>query len=75
MGDYYTDPRNTNRYDGHDLVNVRASFSFSEKLSVFCRIMNAADKRYAERADFAFGNERFFIGEPHSVFVGVRGAL
>jgi hypothetical protein len=31
--------------------------------------MNVANIDYAERADFGFGNERFFVGEPRSLFV------
>jgi hypothetical protein len=27
------------------------------------------DKDYTERADFAFGDDRYFVGEPCSVYV------
>ena len=32
---------------------------------------NLTDEDYAERADFAFGNFRYFIGEPRSAYVGI----
>jgi len=31
-----------------------------------------ADTDYAERADFGFGNERYFVGEPRALFLGLR---
>ena len=71
MGDYFTDPQNTASYEGHDLVNVRAEYSPSKAWGIFMKIMNASDTDYAERADFGFGNDRYFIGEPRSVHVGI----
>jgi hypothetical protein len=37
--------------------------------------MNLTDTDYAERADFGFGNERYFVGEPISLYVGIRHSL
>jgi iron complex outermembrane receptor protein len=75
MDEYYTDPQNLHEYEGHDLFNIRAEYQFSKQLSGFVRIMNAADTDYAERADFGFGSDRYFVGEPRTVYVGVRAAL
>ena len=33
------------------------------------RVMNLTDRRYAERADFAFGNARYFPGRERALFV------
>jgi len=36
-------------------------------------MLNVADQRYAERADFtSFTDERYFPGEPRSVFAEAR---
>jgi iron complex outermembrane receptor protein len=35
-------------------------------------VTNLLDTDYAERADYAFGNERFFVGEPRGVYIGFR---
>ena len=75
MDDYFTDPQNTASYAGHDLVNLRAEYSPSMAWGVFLKIMNASDTDYAERADFGFGNDRYFVGEPRSIHVGIKGAL
>jgi len=34
--------------------------------------MNLTDENYAERADYGFGNDRYFIGTPLSVFLGIQ---
>lgn len=75
LGGYYTDPQNTAKYDGHDLLNLRLSYKFSAKWTGFLRLMNLTNTDYAERADFGFGNERYFVGEPISLYLGVRHSL
>ncbi|TNE57702.1 MAG: TonB-dependent receptor [Alphaproteobacteria bacterium] len=75
MGRYFTDGANTNDYDGHDVLNLRAFWDVTDTVTLYGRIENIADTAYAERADFAFGNERYFPGEERSFFVGIRKAL
>ncbi len=72
VGDYFTDASNAHDYPGHNVINLRASWEPLEQLEIFVALRNAADVRYAERADFAFGSERYFPGEPRAVEVGVR---
>ncbi|NVK26275.1 MAG: TonB-dependent receptor [Gammaproteobacteria bacterium] len=67
MGEYFTNPENTNRYSGHVLWHWRSSYQINQKLSVAARIVNLADKKYAERADFSsFAGDRYFPGRPRS---------
>lgn len=72
VGEYFADAANTARYEGHDLLNLRAGYTLRPGLEVFSAVRNVLDDRYAERADYAFGNYRYFPGEPRSVAVGVR---
>jgi len=71
VGSYFTDPGNTQSYEGHDIFVLRSAFDVTENLSVFGRVDNLFDAIYADRADFAFGNERFFPGRPQTLFVGL----
>lgn len=71
MGSYYTDEANTAEYAGHDLVNLRYQANLGERWYYGARITNLFDTDYAERADFAFGNERYFVGEPISLYVNI----
>lgn len=70
MGAYWMDAGNTQRYDGHDLFNLRAEYSLTENLSLFGRLSNIFDTRYADRADYAFGNDRYFPGEGRAAYAG-----
>jgi outer membrane receptor protein involved in Fe transport len=68
VGDYYLDAANAHRYTGHELLNLRARWTFRPQWSMTVRVNNALDRAYADRADFAFGNYRYFPGRPRSVF-------
>ena len=70
-GDYYLNPENTASYPGHDLVNLFAAYQLTSTLEGAVRIFNLTDTDYAERADFGFGNYRYFVGEPRSVYVSL----
>ncbi|MDH4165378.1 MAG: TonB-dependent receptor [Gammaproteobacteria bacterium] len=68
VGDYFVDAANAHRYTGHELLNLRARWEFVPRWSLTLRVNNALDRAYADRADFAFGNYRYFPGRPRSVF-------
>lgn len=70
-GSYFTNPGNTVKYPGHDVFVLRGSLDISDAVKLYSRIDNLFDKRYADRADFAFGNERYFPGRPRTLFLGV----
>ena len=72
MGPYYANPENTSRYKGHDILNLRTRWQASSNLAFSMNLMNLADKEYAERADFSFGNDRYFPGEPRRMFLAVN---
>jgi len=71
VGRYFTSEANTAAYPGHDIFVARASYELSDSLRVFSRVDNIFDTEYADRADFAFGNERYFPGRPRTLFVGL----
>jgi outer membrane receptor protein involved in Fe transport len=73
--DYYLNPENTQQYPGHSLLNLRLSWDATPQWNTQLRIINLTDRDYADRADFAFGDERYFIGEPRAVFVGINYKL
>ena len=71
-GKYFTNPENKNRYDGHSLLNLRARWDVRSDVSLSLNVMNLTDETYAERADFAFGNDRYFPGEELRAFFTVN---
>nr|WP_010130223.1 TonB-dependent receptor [Microbulbifer agarilyticus] len=73
-GGYFTDIGNAHRYGGHRLLHLRAQQALGNRTSVGLRIENLADVDYAERADYSSlgGGDRYFIGEPRSVYADVE---
>ena len=69
QGQYYLEADNQFRYPGHTLLNAQWRQQYGDHVYSIVRVHNLADVDYAERADYAFGNYRYFIGEPRSVFV------
>ena len=69
VGPYWTNAANTARYGGHDLVNLRLSWKPREAWTVGLRLTNLLDTAYADRADFAFGSDRYFPGRDRAAFV------
>jgi len=71
VGRYFTNPGNTAEYPGHDIFVLRGRYDVTDEITLFSRIDNLFDTRYADRADFAFGNERYFPGRPRTLFFGL----
>lgn len=72
MDEYFTNETNLNSYPGHDLLNLRYQYDSSNDWYFAARITNLFDTDYAERADFSgFGGDRYFVGEPASLYVTV----
>jgi outer membrane receptor protein involved in Fe transport len=74
MGSYWLDSANTGKYGGHDLWNLRASHQLSKGLSVAGRIMNLADKRYADSAGGTGVAPTLSPGLPRTVFATLESS-
>jgi iron complex outermembrane receptor protein len=75
MGRYFVDAENRFDYPGHDLLNLRASFDAARRLTITARLNNLADTDVADRADYAFGDFRYFPGRGRELFVEFRFLL
>lgn len=72
MDSYYTDEANEHEYEGHDVFNLRYRYEAANDWYFAARITNLFDTDYAERADYSgFGGDRYFVGEPASLYVTV----
>lgn len=72
LDDYYLDAENRFTYPGHSIVNLRAAFGLSDRLQMTLRLNNAWDRAFADRADYAFGNYRYFPGRGRELFAEIR---
>ena len=75
LSEYYTDASNEHSYDGHVLYTAGLSWQSSGRWRVDVTVKNVADKLVADRADFAFGSERYFPAAPRTVHVGFQWNL
>ena len=84
MGGYYlqdsnagttspADPRKgVARYDGHHLLNFRTSYDVCRNASVYARVRNLADRRYADSASVASNAAVYAPGLPRTFYAGVE---
>lgn len=75
IGGYWLEASNSpafGKYAGHDLLNLRGSYALSKNFSLFARVMNAADKRFAESASVTSNTPVFSPGLPRAFYCGVE---
>lgn len=73
MGRYFVDQTNTDEYDGHNLLNLRARYLVNTAFEVYARVQNITDRRYSTSTamDPVNGIE-YRPGQPLSGFAGFR---
>ncbi len=71
VGSYYLDAANTARYPGHRVTNFNLSWRFEPALRLALRVENLFDEAFADRADFAFGNYRYFPARGRAAFLSL----
>jgi iron complex outermembrane receptor protein len=71
VGRYFLDAANTASYPGHKVANLRFEWQARERLRATLRIDNLFDTAYADRADFAFGNYRYFPARGRAAFLSI----
>ncbi len=69
VGEYFLDAANTATYPGHEVVNLRVGWTPRDDLRASLRIDNVFDTAYADRADFAFGDYRYFPARGRALFL------
>lgn len=73
LGRYWMDAANTTQYDGHDLFNLRANYSWSRDVEFIGSVANLTDRRFAESASYTTTRGREFApGMPRTFYAGVR---
>jgi iron complex outermembrane recepter protein len=71
VGEYFLDAANTATYPGHTVANLRLAWSPTQSVRAVLRVDNLFDRHYADRADFAFGNYRYFPARGRALFLSV----
>ena len=71
LGRYFLDAANNHQYPGHNVLNLSLRQSFKQ-WDLRLRATNLGDKRIADRADYAFGSYRYFVGEGRGVLLEIK---
>ena len=72
IGKYYLDAENRFEYPGHGIFNMRVGVQVLPGVELIVRINNLGDRAIADRADYAFGEYRYFPGRGREVFAELR---
>lgn len=75
VGSYWLEAGNSGafgKYPGHDLLNLRVTQALSRNFAVIARVLNAADKRFAESASVSSNTPVFSPGLPRTFYGGVE---
>jgi outer membrane receptor protein involved in Fe transport len=72
VGRYFADAANTAVYPGHTATELAVGWKPAPQWRIEARLENALDRAYADRADFAFGNYRYFPARGRSGFLSVE---
>jgi outer membrane receptor protein involved in Fe transport len=75
VGRYFTDAANRHTYPGHHVFDLRMAWRPAPGLEAKLAIRNLMNTDYAERADYAFGQERYFPGETRGFEFALRAAI
>ena len=73
VGSYWMDDAHTvGKYSGYSIGNLKADYVYSKKLTIFTKITNITDKRYAVNARYAYGKEDYTPADPRSFYAGIE---
>jgi outer membrane receptor protein involved in Fe transport len=75
VGSYWLEASNSpafGKYPGHDAFNLRVSHRVGEHVSLFGRIMNLADKRYADSASVSSNTPVYSPALPRAYYAGLE---
>lgn len=72
VGEHKLDAANTTSYKGHSVFNWYGGWEINENFTLQGRLTNLLDKKYADRADFAFGSYRYFPAPPRQFMMGLQ---
>jgi outer membrane receptor protein involved in Fe transport len=71
VGEYYLNASNTKTYSGYNVLNLRGIWRINTQWSTAVRINDLTDKLYADRADYAFGDYRYFPARDREIYVEI----
>ncbi|MBZ0104800.1 MAG: TonB-dependent receptor [Sulfuricella denitrificans] len=73
LGSYWMDAANTQKYDGHDIVNLRVNYPVNRQIELLGSVTNLTDERYADASSYTTSRGRELApGLPRTFYAGLR---
>jgi outer membrane receptor protein involved in Fe transport len=73
VGSFWMDAANTAKYEGHTLLHLRGEVRLGHGFTVFGRLLNATDARYAESTSYTIQRGRELApGMPRTLYGGLE---
>jgi outer membrane receptor protein involved in Fe transport len=70
IGSYFMDPKNTMKYEGYDVLNLRAGYQF-KGFEVWINVMNATDNYFSYISTKSNSGQSYQLAEPRSFNAGI----
>jgi len=70
VGRYFADPQNTATYNGYQVLNIRAGYSF-KGLELWMNVLNATDRYYATNVSKSAYGYSYTLAEPRNFNMGL----
>nr|WP_174505292.1 TonB-dependent receptor [Acinetobacter sp. Marseille-Q1620] len=71
VGSYWINDANTEKYNGHTILNLRANYR-KNAYEIYGQILNAADVHYAESTSFSNNQASYTPAAPRTYLLGLR---
>ncbi|RLA69500.1 MAG: TonB-dependent receptor [Epsilonproteobacteria bacterium] len=69
---YYMDDKNEHEYEGYTIGNIKANYTMDKNIKLFAKINNITDEKYAEKADYSYGREKYTPADGRMFYFGAE---
>ena len=70
VGSYFVDPKNTAKYDGYDVIHLRAGYNF-KGFEIWLNVLNATDQYYSNITSKSSFGYSYQLADPRNFNVGI----
>lgn len=70
VGEYFVDPRNTAKYEGYNVLNLRTGYAY-KGFEVWMNVLNATDNYYSYITSKSTSGYSYQVAEPRNFTVGL----
>jgi outer membrane receptor protein involved in Fe transport len=72
VGSYWMNDDNSKKYDGYNVYNLKSSYKKSKNLSVYAKVTNISDEKYATSASSDSWGDSYTPANPRQIYAGVE---